>query len=586
MKAKGVCFMLKKCMSILVAAVIVLSAITASAFSFPEPDWGKLYYEKEDMVMEKEIALYAESSVDSAPFYGAKFEPRGGTYIGSIPENSEGMFPLGSYLTYIEHMYESDLYYPSNVMIRDGNVLATIGWTIHDMNDVNYDQVRKVLNNLNSYNKPMLIRFANEMNCSNLGDDPYKYVEVFRTVANMIHEYPNFAVVWSPNDLGALDRPFEYFYPGDEYVDWVGVSCYSVKYFVGNQNTAYKDSVYFMTGDFSWATNKLKPFMEFLKNNNINKPVMISEGGVATNNRYGEEYQSWNEPRLRNYMWYLVMKYPQIKLINYFDVYRDGEPERYNISDYDYAVNIFNEAKNSGAYITEFGASPEFVFQPANDAGILLAENGKIKLYTLAYVPQKQDVTVNYYIDSNWYHNSRQIPYICNLDISGISDGRHTMKIETEDISAEYVFYKKGNAIRFGAEPDVSTVAQPEIDNTPAPSGETVTVEINGEKLMFDQEPILKDGRTLVPLRKIFEALGATVAWDDETQTVTAARENTLVRLTIGSNILNVNGMQKELDVPAQVVNGRTLVPVRAIADSFGCQVGWNGETNTVFITK
>ena len=578
--------MLKKCMSILVAAVIVLSAITASAFSFPEPDWGKLYYEKEDMVMEKEIALYAESSVDSAPFYGAKFEPRGGTYIGSIPENSEGMFPLGSYLTYIEHMYESDLYYPSNVMIRDGNVLATIGWTIHDMNDVNYDQVRKVLNNLNSYNKPMLIRFANEMNCSNLGDDPYKYVEVFRTVANMIHEYPNFAVVWSPNDLGALDRPFEYFYPGDEYVDWVGVSCYSVKYFVGNQNTAYKDSVYFMTGDFSWATNKLKPFMEFLKNNNINKPVMISEGGVATNNRYGEEYQSWNEPRLRNYMWYLVMKYPQIKLINYFDVYRDGEPERYNISDYDYAVNIFNEAKNSGAYITEFGASPEFVFQPANDAGTLLAENGKIKLYTLAYVPQKQDVTVNYYIDSNWYHNSRQIPYICNLDISGISDGRHTMKIETEDISAEYVFYKKGNAIRFGAEPDVSTVAQPEIDNTPAPSGETVTVEINGEKLMFDQEPILKDGRTLVPLRKIFEALGATVAWDDETQTVTAARENTLVRLTIGSNILNVNGMQKELDVPAQVVNGRTLVPVRAIADSFGCQVGWNGETNTVFITK
>lgn len=571
--------MLKRLVCGFIAVAVVLSAcVSTMAFTFPEPDWGKLYYEKEDMVMEKELALYAEGNVDSAPYYGAKYEPRGGTYIGSIPENSETMMPLVSYLTYIEHMYQDDLYYPSNNMIRQDNVIATIGWTIHDMNDVNYDKVRSVLETINSYNKPMLVRFANEMNCSNLGDDPDKYIEVFRTVADMIHQYPNLAVVWSPNDLGALDRPFEYFYPGDEYVDWVGVSCYSVKYFVGNQNTTYKDSVYFMTGDFSWATNKIKPFMEFLQKNNINKPVMISEGGVATNNIYGEEYQYWNEPRLRNYLWYLIMKYPQIKLVNYFDVYRESENERYNISQYQYAVNIFNEAKSSGAYITEFGTNPEFVFQPANDAGTLIAKNGKVKLYTLAYIPQQQDVTVNYYIDSQWYHSSKQIPYICNFDISSVSDGKHTMEIEASGETKKYIFYKKGNAIRFGAEPDVSsTTAQVE---------EKITVEINGEKVIFDQEPVLKDGRTLVPLRKIFEALGASVAWDDATQTVTAAKENTLVTLTIGSKILNVNGMQKELDVPAQTLNGRTMVPVRAIADSFGCQVGWNGETNTVYITR
>ena len=190
-----------------------------------------------------------------------------------IAENSESFKPLGGYLTYIQDMWQDDLYYPANAMIQSDNVITMVGWTIDSLDNIDYNQVRRVLDTLNSYNKPMLIRFANEMNVSALGDDPYRYQEVFRTVANMIHEYPNFAIVWVPNDLGALDRPFEYFYPGDEYVDWIGVSCYSIKYFQGEQNTDYKSSVYFMTGDYAWATNRIKPIIDFMQKNNIQKPV-------------------------------------------------------------------------------------------------------------------------------------------------------------------------------------------------------------------------------------------------------------------------------------------------------------------------
>ena len=488
--------MFKKAISVVIAILIVLTTCTsAMAFYFPEPDWGQLLREKQDMVMETEVELYGQASVESAPYYGAKFEPRGGAYIGSIPENSGAMMPLGSYLTYIEHMYQNDLYYPSNNMIRQDSVIATIGWTIHDMNTVDYSHVRNVLNTLNSYNKPMFIRFANEMNCSSLGDDPHKYIEVFRTVANMVHEYPNFAVVWAPNDLGALDRPFEYFYPGDEYVDWVGVSCYSVKYFVGNRNTTYNDSVYFMTGDFAWATNKIKPVMEFMEKNGINKPVMISEGGVATNNKYGDEYQYWNQPRLRNYLWYLIMKYPQIKLVNYIDTHRAGETERYDISGYQYAVDIFNEARTSGAYITEYNGSPEFVFQPVNNAGTMVAKNGKVKLYTYAYIPQNQDVTVNYYIDSNWYHSSNQIPYICNFDISSVADGKHTLEIDAAGKRKKYEFYKRGNAIRFGAEPDMNAVY-----TEPQPAPEKVA----DERITYDYNLVRYSSGVYSTLGRIF----------------------------------------------------------------------------------
>lgn len=117
-----------------------------------------------------------------------------------------------------------------------------------------------------------------------------------------------------------------------------------------------------------------------------------------------------------------------------------------------------------------------------------------------------------------------------------------------------------------------------------AENSSNISVTVNGNAVTFDQPPIMVNDRTLVPLRAIFEALGATVDWNGETQTVTSTRDNTTVSLTIGSNIMTKNSISYELDVPAQIVGERTLVPVRAIAEAFGSAVDWNGETQTVII--
>ena len=108
---------------------------------------------------------------------------------------------------------------------------------------------------------------------------------------------------------------------------------------------------------------------------------------------------------------------------------------------------------------------------------------------------------------------------------------------------------------------------------------------LNGSPIDFDQPPIIKDDRTLVPLRAIFEALGAAVSWDDATQTVTAVRGDKTVSLTIGSQTLYVGQSAVTLDVPAQLVNDRTLVPVRAISAAFDYQVDWDDELQQVSIT-
>lgn len=576
-------FMKKRIIALLM--VLTVFSTTASAFTFPTPDWGALLAEKTQMVSETDFELYVEGTAESAPYYGARLEPRGGTYFGMIAENSHFLPNVSSYLTYFDmDIRQTDMYYPSNNIIRAGDAVVTIGYTVNSLGNVDYNTIKTALDTLASYNKPMFIRFANEMNVSTLGDDPDLYIEVFRRVADMVHQYPNFAVVWSPNDMGALDRPFEYFYPGDEYVDWIGVSSYMKKYFQGKQDTADKDARYFMTGDYAWATNAVKPIIKFMQDNNINKPLMISEGGVATENKYGEDLEAWATPRLRNMYYNTIMKYPQIKLINYFNVLRISEAERYYVSDSQtagatdkpYAMNILAEASACGAYIQQGNDVSEFVFEQAQKGSTLSSKNGIVNLYTLAHIPSTPNIEVNYTVDGAWYHSSRTAPYTCGLNISALADGEHTVQISSQGLSKSYTFYKSGDAIRFGAYPES---VQPVTDN--------IKIIINGEELTIaadDTKPLIIDGRTLVPLRAIFNALDMSVQWNGETKTVTANGRGREILLTIGVNEIIVNGESKEIDVPAMLINNRTMVPARAVAQSLGCSVDWLGEERTVVI--
>jgi len=108
-----------------------------------------------------------------------------------------------------------------------------------------------------------------------------------------------------------------------------------------------------------------------------------------------------------------------------------------------------------------------------------------------------------------------------------------------------------------------------------------VTVLLDGQTLEFDQKPLVESGRTLVPVRKIFEELGATVDYDEETEIVISRKGDLIIVLQIDNNVMYVNGEPISLDVPAREVNGRTLVPLRAISDAMGVDVFWDGDTQT-----
>ena len=113
-----------------------------------------------------------------------------------------------------------------------------------------------------------------------------------------------------------------------------------------------------------------------------------------------------------------------------------------------------------------------------------------------------------------------------------------------------------------------------------------VSVTINGVPLSFDVPPTIIEGRTLVPLRAIFEALGATVSWDNETRTVTATKADTTIILITDSKNAFRNGQLIVLDVPSRIINGRTMVPGRFVGESLGATVSWEQDTRTVTILK
>lgn len=124
-------------------------------------------------------------------------------------------------------------------------------------------------------------------------------------------------------------------------------------------------------------------------------------------------------------------------------------------------------------------------------------------------------------------------------------------------------------------------------DNGTGTTDKAITVTLDGKAITFpDQDPLEQSGRVMVPVNAILEALGAEVTWDKTAKTVTAVlNEQTLV-LQIGSSTATVNGETLEIDAPAIIKNSRTLVPVRFISEGLGLIVDWDQTAAQVTLTS
>jgi len=114
-----------------------------------------------------------------------------------------------------------------------------------------------------------------------------------------------------------------------------------------------------------------------------------------------------------------------------------------------------------------------------------------------------------------------------------------------------------------------------------------VSVTLDGEQITFtDQGPVIIDDRTLVPVGDVFAAMGFTPSWDSNARQATLTRGTDVVVITIGSYVFTTNGTSHNLDVPAQIIANRTLLPLRAVLESLGYTLYWDSNTRTAVITS
>lgn len=113
-----------------------------------------------------------------------------------------------------------------------------------------------------------------------------------------------------------------------------------------------------------------------------------------------------------------------------------------------------------------------------------------------------------------------------------------------------------------------------------------IKVVYDNKILAFATPPTTESDRTLVPMRFLFEQMGANVDWNNETQTATVEKQNEVVAFSINNTVATVNSIAKTMDVPARLINDKTMIPLRFLSEELGYNVEWDENTKTVTITE
>ena len=520
-----------------------------------------------------DIRLFTDGGTST--YFGAKNEKQNGVLFGTCWNGQTRGKLQNESVTLVYHELGDEIkYYERNVLAEAQQKGLAVEYALNCPNEgadilaiesKSYD-LEAISALIKEYGGvPVYLRFGAEFDVWTAKSGPQSFISAFRYVSNYFKQRnPNVAMVWSPTTAASWDVDVHDYYPGDEYVDWVGLSVYSRKYFLADRNASQSNKVIFQTGDNACPEIMVS---EFVQRYGDRKPIMVAESGQ---NHYtfaglNEDTTEWAHQKLKEFYSYIPMLYPQIKAVLYFDYYVNGERDNFCLSDSPVLQNEYiNRTKGARFIQGKYDSNTDFCYRRA-DNGTVFYDN-LMMLSCYAHIYGEDTLSVTYFIDDTYVASSSNMPFCEYIDISGYSNGTHTLK-----------------AVALGSgQTSLTKECQINISKT---DDKDIGVYVSGEKITFDQDPVIYNNRTLVPMRKIFEKLGASVDWDAESSTVTCTKDGKTVRITIGSSVMYTDGKQKTLDTPAIAVSGRTLVPVRAVSEALECRVEWGGNTNSVHIT-
>ena len=525
--------------------------------------------------LDVEISVYAELTDGSgeAKYFGALHEPKNGIYFGETNMVMDLSKKPSAAIIYVEFEtenmqtrvnYELSANEKAHGYNRSEYSVIEIAWNFKNEGrglsgiPQQGQKVTEAAKYLKSLNTPVLLRVGAEMNIWESKANPAEYIAVFRSIADIMRrEAPNVALVWSPNFVSSQGLNYDMFYPGDSYVDWVGVSLYTSRYFMGNPNTTDTNAAIYGTGRYANPVSYMKEIVDRYGNR---KPIMVSEGAVSLyNTSNSENLTDWALPLIRQQYAYIPMLFPEVKAMFWFNTNLPSLKQRYDFSISPAAKSLYGQLTASGRFIGRGGAQSQLTYK---ELGTAAMPANAVTILTYAPYSSMDKIMVQYRLGDKWLGQSEEIPYRSKFDLSGEADGTHSLSVLVHN-GGNLVETRKFSLIKNGAtvtvtdnpkglpavaQQSVQAVAQPPVQ----PLNE-IGVLINGKAQSFDVPPQTINGRTMLPLRAIGEAMGMTVDYDSATRMATMAKDGIVAVHVIGTYGITVNGVTTEFDTESTV---------------------------------
>jgi len=286
--------------------------------------------------------------------------------------------------------------------------------------------IREAAQFLNSTGLPILLRIGGEVDVWTTPANPAEFIAAFRFIANIMRQYaPNVAMVYSVNSVSSQGIGWRTFFPGYDYVDWIGISLYSTRYFLGNPATTDITAAIYRTGQFA---NPIS-FIQELTDEFPTMPIIISEGGVSLYNiSNSEDLTDWALPVMRQIYYYIPMLFPQVKVIIWFNVYVPGGNQRYDFPMSPRALALYHELTAAEHFIRRGQTESPVTFAQLGTDSITMPRNA-VTLAVFAPFFSLPDIWVEYRLDGAWLGLSRTIPYRQTFDFTNRPNGTKHLQI-------------------------------------------------------------------------------------------------------------------------------------------------------------
>lgn len=433
-----------------------------------------------DLDARTEIYAVTQTPGSDYPYFGAKNEPRGGVYYGRTTLG--GTFPTGRFglinesemaeesaVSFYHGLtdgytleYWSYLYGPA----LEDNTRAFLVYLNFDNEGADcakvtsgfYDgKLTEVFTHLNTLQCPVFVRIGGEMNVWTDAAKPEDFIAAYRYIVDFGRRLaPRVAMVFSPNYSSSYKTDMDVYYPGDQYVDWIGTSLYYDRW-QHNGDTARDE--FYGVGIYGDALLNIQQTVNLSKLHK--KPIIATEGG-SCNNYKGTDNSAWAGERMQRAFSFLSMVYPEVKCI----ISSDYKDNWYNVDYTFYNNSVVTSAYRKGTtanptLLHSYHDTPSYYTKLSAYTG---AWEGVMNLAAYTYAADK--LTATWTVDGQAKATVSDYPYAFQLDTGALTAGSHTLAVTfSNGASKSYTIQVKG-----GATPE--TPADP-----PASSGEPVVTE-------------------------------------------------------------------------------------------------------------